>query len=352
MNKNWVRIVLHSNDIFGEIDRPYILQEVDIGKMMPARGEKSNFDRNAFWILISVLVACSLTLVVMGFPWPQKGHFIDTPILSGFEQLGIPTASTLGAVHVVTIILGSMGLASLIQKRITIKWILLLIPLITVTHFLDIVRFGVLFLVAIVFVLSWVVPPLKRPRSTLPHRAIGAVILSVAVMQSATHAGILFPGYAARDTLISDIQVMISETDGPAEIDKIAATGLVPLTEMTETGISDWLKVHKAAEPENSAESLSSIFEEAPDLIHSWVIKSWDHRWRALVIFDGRGPAPRAWVVDPKWTGAPFLDGMAIIALLTGLTVPIWTILALLTVRHQAPVSRSAGREEINELEA
>lgn len=313
----------------------------------------SKLETALFWIMTLAFAGAGAVLIVEGFPWPNHGPLIDMPILSGFDSLSFHTGITLAAVHVFTIILASMGLAAIAFRQITMTSILLFIPLVALSHAIDLVRFGVLFMAAVILALSWIWPRPTSLRNTPAHIAIGAALLTLSLLQGLTHAGLLMPSFDVRDARLQEVGALIDESQNPAELNRWAALGFVPLEPVTADSLPDVLRQASAPETRSAIEAFEQTLDEAPRDLHHWILQGWQHRWRMLLVYDGRGEAPQAWRVPMYETYAPTVDAMAQIALMTGLTGPIWGLLILILLRRQAAspepseARRSKNRKEM-----
>lgn len=301
-------------------------------------------ERLLFYIFVAITLMLGAVLSFEGISWLGYSHSLDDPPVTRFlaereffpgtSDLVIFTTLTETLARILTAASCCIGVAVLLQRRISMLGIALTIPLIT---FLDLkwdfVRYDVALFFGVVFPILLLASMFIKLRRTHVHAVVAGLVALMFVMQALVRAEIVLPSYDARDDRIQSAMTALSKSASPEEVRRLVELDLLKLAPVAGDTLGAQLEAEGAPAIESSIASLSGISEQAPPVIHSWIIKEWDHRWRALFVYDGRDGEPKGWMLQTAWSYAPVTDAIAVSATINGLLGASWMLFALLLVR-------------------
>lgn len=320
---------------------------------------RDHLDGCAFWALVLSCLVLGAWISVIGLHIPGSGSIMQTPPNQGEAFSLVLSNGLMGITQ-------AMGLVALWSKKIQYTRVLLVSLLIFPLTYIvplvdwlaghpsgiardieDVLRFGALLVLGILLLLPWVFRQMRWPHRSAGHMSIGISLLSVLILQSVFHIGLIWSGWGFRDATIAQTRAVIEATASPSELKRLGELGILPLERVDASNQRNLFARERTEDAEEKSGGLMKLWADAPETLFVWPVHGSSERDTFFIVYDGR-EAPETWMIRTSFFNERRLYSVATMFYLTGFSMAVWNIMALLVVRGHARKRAAPSTEDPN----
>jgi hypothetical protein len=308
--------------------------------MRQAMLSKDRRENISFWVLSGFLVFCAVMIVRESYWRMSEGPGI-TEIPKPQESLATFFMMVFFTAQMV------IGVSAVLQRVISLWWMVVFTILTLPTVFLfkimvstvgtgalavQIDEFARVILggcAGILLIMPWIFRRMRWPARSPGHLAIGIGISSMVALQFVFHFALVIPASELSFAKADQMKSLIERTESSRELQRLWELGAVSLDPLEGENIKKTLIEAGVIDAVTVARSVLDIAIEAPDALHVWSVAGESRIDRNLIIYDGRGDEPAAYVAGTRNFMLARLTGISALYFLSAFSSVVWMVGAL-----------------------